>query len=187
MRHGGILLTIGALVIASACSSGEDRSEKRARDEAPDGGVTLSKPNTAITEDTLKAGDVRIVTTSGGVDLALIGDSISSGLSPEALRKVRRETDTANVTGSGFGAQIEKMVKGSVQGTIGTRVSFPISAVRDVRYDGEKIVFEWNGAPRKVFEQITIDHKPLLASFSPDDSKRFADAVNARKGKAASK
>ena len=184
MRHAGTLLTIGAVVVASACSSHAERTEKRARDEAPDGGVTLSKPNTTITEDTLSAGDIRIVTTNGGIDLALIGDSISSGLSPEAIRKVRRETDTANVTGSGFGAQIEKMVKGSVAGAIGTRVSFPVSAVRHVRYDGEKLVFEWSGEPRKIFDQTKIDGKPLLASFSPEDAKHFADAVNARKGKA---
>ena len=183
MRQAFILLTVGAVVVVSGCSSRTERNEKRARDEAPDGGVTLSKPNTAITEGTLAAGDIRIIATNGGVDLALIGDSISSGLSPEALRKVRRETDTAKVTGTGFGAEIEKMVKGSVQGAIGTRVSFPVSAVREVHYDGEKLVFEWNGAPRKIFEQAKIDGKPLLASFSPEDAKRFADAVNARTGK----
>jgi hypothetical protein len=182
MRHAGVLLTIGAVVIANACSGGGDREEKRARDEAPLGGVTLSRPNTKMTEDSLAAGDVRIVTTNGGIDLALIGDSISSGLSPQALRTVRRETDTAAVTGSGFGSQIEKMVKGSVQSAIGTRVSFPLSAVREVRYDGEKLVFEWNGEPRKVFDQAKVEKKPLLASFSPADAQRFADAVNARKG-----
>ena len=184
MRHAGILLAVGALAIASACSSRSERAEQRERDEAPAGGVTLSRPSTTAGTDSLGPGDIRIVTTNGGIDLALIGDSISSGLAPEALRKVRIETDTAKVAGSGFGSQIEKMVKGSVQSAIGTRVSFPISAVREVRYDGEKLVFEWNGEPRKVFEQTKIDHKPLLASFSPDDAKRFADAVNARKGKA---
>jgi hypothetical protein len=184
MRHAVTLFGIGALVVAGACSSKAERNEKRAQDEAPDGGVTLSRPNTAITEDTLGAGDVRIVTTNGGIDLALIGDSISSGLSPAAIRKVRQETDTAKVTGTGFGSQIEKMVKGSVQGAIGTRMSFPISAVREVRYDGEKLVFDWNGEPRRTFEAVKIDGKPMLASFSPEDAKRFADAVNARKGKA---
>ncbi|MBW8770908.1 MAG: hypothetical protein JF589_14225 [Gemmatimonadetes bacterium] len=187
MRHTGMLLTICAALVATGCSGSSDRNEQRTRDEAPDGGVTLSRPNTAIREDTLAAGDIRIVTTNGGIDLALIGDSISSGLSPAALRKVKVETDTMKVNGSGFGSQIEKMVKGSVQSAIGTRVSFPISAVREVRYDGEKIVFDWNGKPRKVFEQTTIDHKPLLASFSPDDAKRFADAVNARNGKVKNK
>ena len=75
------------------------------------------------------------------------------------------------------------MVKGSVQGAIGTRVWFPVSAVRSVHYDGEKLVFEWNGEPRKIFEQAKMDGKPLLASFSPEDAKRFADAVNARVAK----
>ncbi|HEX7980336.1 MAG TPA: hypothetical protein VF461_17150, partial [Gemmatimonadaceae bacterium] len=173
----------GAVAVAGARSSRTAGTEQRPRDEAPDGGVTLSKPNTKITEDTLGAGDIRIVTTNGGIDLALIGDSISSGLSPEAIRKVRRETDTASVTGTGLGAQIERMVKGKVQGAVGTRVSFPVSAVREVHYDGEKLVFEWNGEPRKVFEQAKIDGKPLLASFAPADAKRFADAVNARAGK----
>jgi hypothetical protein len=182
MRHAFILLTAGALV-ASGCSGRTERNEERVRDEAPDGGVTLSRPDTKITEDTLAAGDVRIVTTNGGIDLALIGDSISSGLSPEAIRKVRRETDTTRVTGTGFGAEIEKMVKGKVQGAIGTRVSVPVSAVREVHYDGEKLVFEWNGPPRKIFENAKIDGKPMLASFSPEDAKRFADAVNARTGK----
>jgi hypothetical protein len=184
MRYTVTLLGIGALVVIGACSSRSERSEKRAADEAPDGGVTLSRPNTSINEDTLGAGDIRIVTTNGGIDLALIGDSISSGLSPEAIRKVRQETDTMKVTGTGFGSQIEKMVKGSVQGAIGTRVSFPVSAVREVRYDGQKLVFEWSGEPRKIFDQTKIDGKPLLASFAPDDAKRFADAVNARKGRA---
>ena len=67
-----------------------------------------------------------------------------------------------------------------MQGAIGTRVSFPVSAVREARYDGEMIVFEWAGEPRKLFDNTKIDGKPLLASFAPEDSRRFVDAVNAR-------
>jgi hypothetical protein len=134
--------------------------------------------------DSLAEGDVRIVTTNGGIDLALIGDSISTGLSPQALRTVRTETDTTAVSGTGFGAQIEKMVKGTVQGAVGKRIGFPISDVREVRYDGEKLVFEWSGEPRKLFDNTKIDGKPLLASFTPEDARRFVAAVNARKGKA---
>jgi hypothetical protein len=182
MRHGGkTLMVAGAALAAIACSS---KPADRARDEAPDGGVTISKSSVPVDDDSLKAGDVRIVTTNGGVDLALIGDSISTGLSPAALRKVREETDTSKVSGTGFSASIEKMVKDKVQGAIGTRVSFPVSAVREARYDGQKIVFEWNGEPRKLFDNTKIDGKPLLASFSPEDARRFVDAVNARNGKA---
>src|SRR5215204_1988769 len=149
MRYGSTKsIVVAAALLAGACSS---KPEDRARDEAPDGGVTISKTSVPVSDDSLRAGDVRIVTTDGSVDLALIGDSISSGLSPTALRKVRAETDTAKVSGTGFGASIEKMVKGTVQGAIGARVSFPASAVREARYDGENIVFEWAGEPRKIF------------------------------------
>jgi hypothetical protein len=116
-------------------------------------------PAAPVADAPLGPGDVRIVTTNGGIDLALIGDSISSGLSPQAIREVKAQTDTAKVSGSGFGAQIEKMVKGTVQGAVGKRASFPLSEVREVRYDGEKLVFEWSGEPRKLFESTKIDGK----------------------------
>ena len=173
----GATALVAAAFIASACSN---KSADRAKDEAPDGGVTVSKSSVPVAQDSLRTGDVRIVTTNNGVDLALIGDSISSGLSPSTLKKVHDETDTLKVSGSGFGASIEKMVKGTVQGAIGTRVSFHVSAVREARYDGDKIVFVWAGQPRKIFDNTKIDGKPLLASFAPDDARRFVDAVNAR-------
>jgi len=181
-----IAIALAAVLIWSvACSSGDERG----RDEHPpaeSASVTITPamaPASApAEEEALPQGDIRIVTTNGGVDLALLGDSISSGLSPEALRKVKEETDTAKVQGTGFGADLEKMVKGTVQGAVGKRAAFPLSEVRAVRYDGERIVFEWEGKPRDIFEKAKMDGKPLLASFAPDDARRFVDAVNARKG-----
>ena len=170
-------IAVTVALVSGACSS---KPADRAKDEAPDGGVTISKSSVPVSDDSLAAGDVRIVSTNGGVDLALIGDSISTGLSPTALAKVHQETDTSKVTGTGFSASIEKMVKGTVQGAIGTRVSFPVAAVREARYEGDRIVFEWSGEPRKLFDNTKVDGKPLLASFAPDDARRFVDAVNAR-------
>ena len=170
-----------------ACTGGD--GDQRRADEAMGADTTSAARAPAApaadaeARDSLGEGDVRIVASNGGVDLALIGDSISTGLSAQALRTVRAETDTAAVSGTGFGAQIEKMVKGTVQGAVGTRIAFPISDVREVRYDGEKLVFEWTGKPRTLFDKTKIDGKPLLASFAPEDARRFAEAVNARKGK----
>jgi hypothetical protein len=175
------------LAAAGACARGDGDGTRAESAVATDTAAAASAPSasegSASFGDSLAEGDVRIVTTNGGIDLALIGDSISTGLSPSALQTVRRETDTASVTGTGFGAQLEKVVKGTVQGAVGKRVAFPISEVREVRYDGEKLVFEWAGEPRKLFENTKIDGKPLLASFTADDARRFAAAVNARKGK----
>jgi hypothetical protein len=181
---------VPALLVATSLGCAGGNGDRRAEDTvAADTMSTARVPSTVPADlpasgDSLADGDVRIVTTNGGIDLALIGDSITTGLSPQTLRTVRAETDTASVSGSGFGAQMERMVKGTVQGAVGTRISFPISDVREVRYDGEKLVFEWVGKPRTLFDKTRIDGKPLLASFAPEDARRFADAVNARKGKA---
>ena len=184
----GWLVPTLLLAASLGCAGGTD--DRRAGDTvAADTSSAARAPATVpadapASDDALAEGDVRIVTTNGGIDLALIGDSISTGLSPRALRTVRAETDTASVSGTGFGAQVERMVKGTVQGAVGKRIGFPISDVREVRYDGEKLVFEWVDKPRTLFDKTKIDGKPLLASFAPEDARRFADAVNARKGKA---
>ena len=129
----------------------------------------------------LKEGDMRIASVDRGVDLALIGDSISGGLSEATLAKVRHDTDTNAVEGSGLSASIEKMVKGTVQSALGTRVAFPLSAVSDVRYDGRRLVFEWTGEPPSGFMHAKVDNKDVLESFSAADAQRFVIAVRARK------
>ena len=180
---------VPALLLGASLGCGGGSEDRRAEhtvatDAASSARAPMDMPADVAASDSLGEGDVRIVTTNGGIDLALIGDSISTGLSPQALQTVRAETDTASVSGTGFGAELEKMVKGTVQGAVGKRIGFPISDVREVRYDGEKLVFEWTGKPRTLFDKTKINGKPLLASFAPEDARRFADAVNARKGRA---
>lgn len=130
----------------------------------------------------MQPGDIRIASVDSGVDLALIGDTISGGLSAKTLAKVKHETDAAAVKGSGLGSEIERMVKGTVQSALATRINIPLSAVRDVRYDGRKIIFDWNGKPPKAFGNVKVDKKDALESFSPEDAQRFVAAVKARKG-----
>jgi hypothetical protein len=124
--------------------------------------------------------DVRITSTGNEVDLALIGDTISAGLSQVALAKAKHETDTGAVSGSDFGASIERIVKGTVQSALGTRVAFPISALNDARYESGKIVFDWKENTH-VFVKTNINGKPMLESFRPEDAQRFVEAVRARK------
>ena len=135
----------------------------------------------------MQPGDVRIVSTDNGIDLALLGDTISSGLSEHALSKAKEGTDTAAVKGSGFGASIEKMVKSQVQTAIGTRVAFPLSAVRDIRSENGTIVFDGDPNPGNLFKGTKVNGKPLLESFSAADAQRFVDAVRARKTAAVQK
>lgn len=125
-------------------------------------------------------GDVRILTSGGELDLAIVGDTISAGLAPAALEKARQATDTARVNGTGLGGSIERMVKTTVQGAIASRVSFPVSAVKDVRYREGTIEFEWQGRPPMLLDKTKVNGKPFLASFDPDDAERFVAAVRGR-------
>jgi hypothetical protein len=158
--HLGVL---AALLLVS-CSRQRERDERTAA--TTPGGVT--------------AGDVRIQTAGAELDMALIGDTISAGLAPAALAKARKETDTSTVHATGLGGSIERLVKSSVQSAISSRVSFPVSAVKDVQYRDGEIEFEWNQRPTRLFEQTKVNGKPFLASFPPDEAERFVKAVRAR-------
>jgi hypothetical protein len=173
--HASRLLFVLAsvVVVTAACHHDDDDAKVPVR---------LSRAtDTAAANAPLKEGDIRITSVDSGVDLALIGDSITGGLSQKTLAKVRRETDTSKVEGSGFGADIEKMVKGTVQSALGTRVVFALADVKDVRYDGKKLIFDWNGKPQSGFSKVKVDHKDVLESFSSEDAQRFVIAVRARK------
>lgn len=171
MRSSQFILAIALGVAACGHKDSDDR---------PEVAVKLSR-SADTAHQVLQQGDIRIESVDRGVDLALIGDTISGGLSEKTLAKVKHDTDTNNVKGTGMGAEIERMVKGTVQSALTTRISFPLSAVRDVRYDGQKIVFEWNGKPPKTFGNVKVDKKNVLESFSAEDAQRFVAAVNARK------
>jgi hypothetical protein len=126
------------------------------------------------------AADVRIQTTSAQLDLALTGDTISAGLAGDALAKARQATDTLGVHATGLGGSIERMVKSTVQSAVTHRVTFPVSDVRDVRYEDGEIRFDWNRKPTNLFEQTKVNGRPFLASFRPDDAERFVQAVRAK-------
>lgn len=166
------LIVVATVVLTVACSHTEDD-----RPEVP---VKLSR-HTDTSHVEMQPGDIRIASVDSGVDLALLGDTISGGLSAKTLAKVKQDTDTAAVKGNGLGSEIERMVKGTVQSALATRVNIPLSAVKDVRYDGKRIVFDWNGKPPKTFGNIKADKKDVLESFSAEDAQRFVAAVHARK------
>ena len=163
MRAFTVCLLAAALLTA-ACSRHRDDDTREAAPASGD----------------VSGGDVRIQTTSSELDLALVGDTISAGLAPRALAKVRQETDTASVHATGLSGSIERMVKSTVQSAVSSRVSFPVSAVRDVKYEDGAIKFEWNERPTRLFDQTKVNGKPFLESFRPDDAERFVQAVRAK-------
>jgi hypothetical protein len=163
------------LVVTVACSRREQQDDSA-------GARTFAHATQAAVPERMRGGDVRIVDVDSTVDLALVGDTITAGLSANTVAKVRRETDTSTVTGEGVGASIERMVKGTVGQAIGTRVAFPVATVKEIHYESGRLLFDWNGKPLRLFGTATVNGKPI--TWRAEDAQRFIDAVHARQAAA---
>lgn len=132
--------------------------------------------------DSLGPGDLRIYNADSSVDLILIGDKILGGLSPKTIAKVKGELETsASHDTSGLGGSISQIVKKSVAGAIGTHAVFPLSDIRDIRYEHDQIVFDWkDGGTHQLFGTTKVNGGKVSNTFRPEDAQRFIDAVRAR-------
>jgi hypothetical protein len=133
--------------------------------------------------DSLGPGDLRIYNRDSTVDIVLLGNNLLAGLSPKMQAKIKDEMEakTAKDT-TGFGGSIAQIVKKSVAGAIGTHASFPLSDIRDIRYDGGQLVFDWkDGTKHELFGNTNVNGQKVSNSFNQEDAQRLIDAVQARK------
>ena len=136
------------------------------------------------TSRALGPGDVRIVNADSAIELAVIGDSIVAGFGPRTLEEIRRGTDTSGVTGSGFGAAVEKFVKRTVAGALNHEAKLAVADVGDVRYENGTLQFYKNDGTRmKILQSTTISNKPVSDTFTEHEAERFIVAFRARKAK----
>ncbi len=151
----------------TACRGGDEKTHVviRGADAAP---------------DSLGPGDVRIYNADSAIDLVLVGDKITSGLSQKIIDRVRRETATPTKD-SGIAGAFASFIKSKVAGAIGSRVEYPLADLDDVSYDNGKLVFHWKrGHRHDLFEHSRVNGRETSESFRPDDAQRFVAAVRAR-------
>ncbi|HEY6830580.1 MAG TPA: hypothetical protein VI259_27225 [Gemmatimonadaceae bacterium] len=130
----------------------------------------------------LAPGDIRIYNRDSSVDLVLAGNNILAGLSPKTIAKVKDAVNakTAGET-TGLGGSIAQIVKTSVASAIGTHASYPVSEIRDIRYEDNTIVVEWkNGDEHQLFSNTTVQGERVSRTFPQDDAERFIAAVKDR-------
>lgn len=143
----------------------------------------ISVQREPVAEETLMAGDLRIYNRDSTVDLILKGNQILAGLSPKTVAKVKAEMEKSSAKDStGIGGLIASTVKQTVASTIGTHVAYPLSDVRDMRFeDGQLIIERRDGGKTRPFGDTKINGDEKRKSFSAADAKRFIEAVRARK------
>lgn len=130
----------------------------------------------------LGPGDVRITSVDRNIELALIGDSVVTGLGPKVLEEIRVNTDSASVHGNGLGASIERMVKNTVAGALSHQLLVPVHSISDVRYqDGRLSFYKSDGSRMHLYENTKDSGRDTSMMFTTADANRFIDAFHARK------
>jgi hypothetical protein len=130
----------------------------------------------------LGKGDLRIATTDSALELGLVGDSLVAGFGAMTREKIKEATDTAKVSGSGFGANIEKMVKSRVAGALDREIHVPLSDVSDIQYqDGLLVFYDKKGKKMNFSERDHGKEKP--SRFAEDDAKDFIALFKAKTGR----
>ncbi|MGH7623846.1 MAG: hypothetical protein ACREOJ_00830 [Gemmatimonadaceae bacterium] len=164
MRIFTLIAMTCALIAATAC----DRSPRQSASAAA--GAATRAP----------AGNITITSTDRAISLAFMNDTISMGLTDSLLQSTRRDMDTSVAADSGLGSFIAKTVKGAVGSALGTRITYPLSDIRSVRYENGEIQFDYRHKHAMSFEGIRENGaKSALASFSPDDARWFVASVQA--------
>jgi len=144
----------------------------------------VSVQREAPTAATLGPGDLQIISTDGTIDVILAGDKVMGGLSPATVAKVRAEMEKSKAKdSSGFGGMIAGIVTSSVASAIGTHVTYPLSEVKEVIFEGGRLVFVTKSGERKDLGNVKIDDTKAPVRFSKEDGERFVAAVVARKEK----
>ena len=171
-----------ALVLLCACRERKAEGIHVTVDTIPQ---STAQPAAATpAHSTERAGDsTAITTTNGAVTMALAGDKIVVHLSDSIVGQVRSKFDSGAARDSGsFGGMIARIAKSAVSSALATPVEYPLDDIEDASYDGESIRFRFRSGGKRAIENTKVDDRPLLASFPPDDARRFVEAVRAAKG-----
>ena len=171
----GVALAIPVLV--AAC--GDDSTIRVGTSSRDKSNATFAARDTARK---LGPGDILIANSDSSIELGLYGDSIVTGFGSKVMNEIRDKTDTAAVSGGGFAANIEKMVKNTVADALGHQLKYAVADVQDVRFEDGKLLFFWkDGSRMRLFEDTNQNKKPVSQTFNPDDAQRFVAAFKARK------
>jgi hypothetical protein len=129
----------------------------------------------------LASSDVRILSTDRQLELALVGERVLMRMSDDALKRVKQDLDTTNISqANGAGAWIERRVKSTVQRALDKQLVIPVVAIEDVRFENDEIRIFMRGSRSPVSLPGGIEGKVAAKStFNAADAEKFVTAVKA--------
>lgn len=171
-------LVCAATLAATLAACSEKQRESETSKNAP-----IDQPAGAD----LSTGEVSITTKGGALVMGLRHDSVLVAFSDSIRESVRDEinkVDKSKEAKDGLGSMIEGIVKKSVAAGLGEVFDkargFPVSDLKDVRYEAGSIVFDFNKRPTFSFIELKENNEPFLSHFAPADAERFVSAVRVK-------
>lgn len=124
-----------------------------------------------------------MLTEDRGAELLITRDLVALQLSDRTLRKLDREMARDRDEDDGvIAGAIKSAVLGSVRSLLDHSVECPLDELRDVRYhDGRLELITVEGD--RVFEDLKINDRELLESFSDADARAFVHEFRRLKGR----
>jgi hypothetical protein len=124
-----------------------------------------------------------IRTRTGNAELLLTRDLVALQLSDQGLASVRRQLrETREQSGAGNPVGwFESVLFAAVGSFLDHSAECDLADVREARYvEGRLVLESYDG--KDLFEHIDVDDRDVLASFSPDDARRFVRKFHHLKG-----
>lgn len=166
----------------------EKRSDRRVDVRVETRGERVGRSNARVATapmpeiEALVPGDAAIFNQDSAVALILHGDQLHAGLSPQMRAKIEREImqSTSDET-TGFGAAVANVVRTTVASAIGTHAIYSLHDIRLIEVEnGQIVLIQNNGRRVELLGDVKSDDQEISRTFSPDEARRFVDAVRAR-------
>ena len=116
-----------------------------------------------------------ITTDDGKITLVLTDRVVAFQLSDRTMRKLDRELHRArheDDDGGVIGEAIKTAVLGTVRSALDHSAECDVRDLRDVRYEGGRLVFVARGGER-LFDDFEVDDDCVLEAFDPRDAREF--------------
>ncbi len=143
------------------------------------GGHTRTGSDTRFVErQPLRRATSAIQTRGGEVALLLIDRKLVMQLTDRGLSKMDRDMDAdAKQEESGLARVIAGMVRSGVRTMLDRGMEYPISELREARYENGRLVLE-NREGKSIFDDVRVNDDQVMESFSPAEARAFAARVN---------
>ena len=121
-------------------------------------------------------GEIRfaVPSSSGAARMALTDDYVFFALSDSLLAVARAEMEGDSTSSDGIGGTIAGAVRGGVTRALSFRARYAVSEIRDIRWEDDRMVFDFVDPDRTLGSNFRIDGAPMEEVFDQAAVEAFA-------------